>query len=424
MRPFHRKLFYLLSFLIPTQLAAHFWPEWSSILGRRIDYLSPAVYLTDIVMVVLCIHFGYSFRKELAASLAKHKIILIALCILIVCNIISANSWEVSLWRWIKYIGIGMVCWYIHESKPDERLLRLSLLGGMSISIALALTQLVLQKSVGSVFWFLGERTFTIDTPGIARTTIGVITGNELTNGKLFLRPYGTFPHPNVLGGISATLLPLFLMPDKTLSRSIRLLGILILFTGILVSFSRSAMIVGLLLLFGYQCRHTIHRILNRVPRVVNLGVLSVLFLTLTTLPYWLHVGESTVKRADLIGASVLIIKTHPIFGVGLGNFLSVLPAHMNSKDVYFLQPVHNIFLLLQSEIGVILWFFIGIVWILINKQHSPTLLSPWKISLVAILLLGTLDHYPVTLQQGLLILSIYLGQSFSTVHQKTTVNS
>ncbi len=424
MRPFHRKLFYLLSFLIPTQLAAHFWPEWSSILGRRIDYLSPAVYLTDVVIAVLCIHFWYSFRKKLAATLAKHKIILTSLFILIICNVISATSWEVSLWHWIKYIGIGMVCWYIYESKPEERLLRLSLLGGMSISIALALAQFILQKSVGSVFWFLGERTFAIDTPGIARTTLGVITGNELTNGALFLRPYGTFPHPNVLGGISATLLPLFLIPDKILSRSIRITGVLVLFIGIFISFSRSAMIVGLLLLLGYQCRHIIHKVLDRMPGLVNLGAITLLFLTLTALPLWLRFGESTIKRADLIRASLLIIKGHPIFGVGLGNFLPALPAYMNSKDVYFLQPVHNIFLLLQSEIGVILWIFIGIGWILINRQKSPAFLSPWKISLVAILLLGTLDHYPVTLQQGLLIFSVCLGQSVSTVHRKTTVNS
>ena len=40
--------------------------------------------------------------------------------------------------------------------------------------------------------YFIGERTFTGQTPGIATVAL---------NGNLLLRPYGTFPHPNVLAG-------------------------------------------------------------------------------------------------------------------------------------------------------------------------------------------------------------------------------
>ncbi|MBI3070230.1 MAG: hypothetical protein HYY87_02915, partial [Candidatus Levybacteria bacterium] len=46
--------------------------------------------------------------------------------------------------------------------------------------------------SMGGLFYFFGERAFTSQTPGIANASI---------NGELMLRPYGTFPHPNVLGG-------------------------------------------------------------------------------------------------------------------------------------------------------------------------------------------------------------------------------
>ena len=45
-------LLILFLLLIPTQLGKHFWPDWSSVLGIRIDYLSPTLYLVDIVWLV------------------------------------------------------------------------------------------------------------------------------------------------------------------------------------------------------------------------------------------------------------------------------------------------------------------------------------------------------------------------------------
>src|SRR3972149_7133823 len=46
----HRYFFYLLLVLLPTQLGYHWWPSWALVLGRRIDYLSPTLYVTDILI--------------------------------------------------------------------------------------------------------------------------------------------------------------------------------------------------------------------------------------------------------------------------------------------------------------------------------------------------------------------------------------
>lgn len=50
MKQFHQALFYALIILLPVQLGRHFWPEWSYVLGLKIDYLSPIIYLTDILI--------------------------------------------------------------------------------------------------------------------------------------------------------------------------------------------------------------------------------------------------------------------------------------------------------------------------------------------------------------------------------------
>jgi len=44
MTKLQQRLFWLLVFLLPVQFGRHFWPEWSYVMGLRIDYLSPTIY--------------------------------------------------------------------------------------------------------------------------------------------------------------------------------------------------------------------------------------------------------------------------------------------------------------------------------------------------------------------------------------------
>src|SRR5260221_12343343 len=49
------KLFFLILLLLPTQFGRHFWPSFSFVLGQRVDYLTPILYLTDILIVLFVI---------------------------------------------------------------------------------------------------------------------------------------------------------------------------------------------------------------------------------------------------------------------------------------------------------------------------------------------------------------------------------
>ncbi|MEK7497805.1 MAG: hypothetical protein AAB656_02715, partial [Patescibacteria group bacterium] len=49
-------LFGLLVILLPTQIALHIWPDWALVQGIRVDYLAPAIYLTDIIIVALVLN--------------------------------------------------------------------------------------------------------------------------------------------------------------------------------------------------------------------------------------------------------------------------------------------------------------------------------------------------------------------------------
>ena len=43
---------FLFLLAIPTQLGRHFWPEWSRVVGIRVDYLSPTLYLVDMFWII------------------------------------------------------------------------------------------------------------------------------------------------------------------------------------------------------------------------------------------------------------------------------------------------------------------------------------------------------------------------------------
>ena len=97
------------------------------------------------------------------------------------------------------------------------------------------------------------------------------------------------------------------------------------------------------------------------------------------------------------------MIKENFFFGVGLNNFIPNIPKVTNSfLNAWELQPVHNIFLLVFSETGIVgLIAFIYLFFsVSINSQ------------LIAIILTGLSDHYWLTLQQNLLLFTYVLSLS------------
>ena len=130
---------------------------------------------------------------------------------------------------------------------------------------------------------------------------------------------------------------------------------------------------------------------------------------------------HSFYRRNDLTTVSFEMIKDKPLLGVGLNSFTQSL------EDYKFIQPVHNIFLLLASEAGLLtLVAFLFFLLLLITKSIAtgsdffPTVL------LFELLFLGTSDHYLLTIQQGLLLLWLTLGLSLSTItsHEKSLAQS
>jgi O-antigen ligase len=271
---------------------------------------------------------------------------------------------------------------------------------------------------------------FTPDTPGIANASI---------NGGLILRPYATFPHPNVLAGylLCSFLLciTLFRSFGTVLSKALIVSSLFISSLALFLTFSRITILAWFMLLFVLILKKIIQQKNLRSVISVVVGILLILFVLTVFFPLlmsrFLHTSlteQSVVQRALLNQETAIMIDTHLLFGVGLGNFLPTLAVKNQLLSLTFgLQPVHNIFLYVAAETGII--GFMLFCWLLFQtyfhnwKMGAQTenlqvreLHFGFGLLLLLVLFTGMFDHYWLTLQQGQLLFSCIIGLCLSEI--------
>lgn len=393
----------LILFLIflPVNLSKHFFFDFVYVEGVLVDYLIPTVYLTDILIWGLLGFWVFrTFQKPPSIfgnrngnqkgteSLAVRTAKLCFLSFVLVSglSVFHALNQPTAVYRLLKLVEYVLFSFYVSKNvdlKKDWPTIVKLLSIGVIFESTLAIAQWLNQGSLLG-FWFFGENSYTVSTPGIATLDFG---------GVKKVRPYGTFPHPNVLGGYLAIILPwVFYEGIKGVKGVI---GIIALY----LSFSRSAWIVGAL---------------GLLP-VVGLGLRKG-FTSFLLAPFSSLLNTfSVIRRAELNWIALEVIKNHPLFGVGLNNFTVRMDEYGRvSGWSRFLQPVHNIYLLVAAEIGLLgLLVLLGLLFsafYLLFKSRNYLLLM----SLTQIVLLGLTDHYLWTIQQGSLLFWLILGLAFS----------
>lgn len=395
-------IFFFIS--LPFQLGRHFWPESASLFGLRIDYLSPTLYLQDIFIILLISGWLIkNFKKALS-----RKVIVFTACYLLfaVLNILSSFSTASSFFAWLRiseFCLLGIVL--AQNSKKVWRHLIVSIPFFVLLETALGVWQIIKQSSIGGIFWFLGERTFNIFTPGISR-------GSWL--GKVFLRPYGTFSHPNSLSGFIFVCLILLLMKKKlTLFDKAAVIAGMVL---IILAFSRTVWFSVLIVTFGVVLINLIKGYLKK-PLILNFTYFVSLFLVLVSVFLFSRTmidSSSFDIRVRLASFALSFIKSFPFLGIGANNFIIGLSQKtLIWEGAYLFQPVHNIFLLTASETGLIglliFALFLCLTFYKLLSRHDYYLVVP----LFVILFTGLSDHYWLTLIQNQLLLVIVLALSW-----------
>jgi hypothetical protein len=152
----------------------------------------------------------------------------------------------------------------------------------------------------------------------------------------------------------------------------------------------------------------------NRLPKYfIYLLILISLLLPLISIQLLnMNFPDNIADRLILFVASGQMISKHLLFGVGLNNFIiGLTQITVNSGRVWLLQPVHNIVSLILSELGIagLGLVILGVtkVYLKMNKKYLPIFMF--------IFITGLFDHYWLTLQQNLLLLSVVFGLAFRT---------
>ncbi|MDO8270084.1 MAG: O-antigen ligase family protein [Candidatus Levybacteria bacterium] len=406
MKFFERLVFFLLLTTIPIQLGKHFWPDFSFVQGIRVDYLSPTFYISDFAFLILLILSFSRIGKEFGVFLLRPLFFLTIL--VFSAGLFAAMHPLATLLGILKFLQFSYLAFYVCKTfrlKDYSPLTFILVLGGLVQTIILAF-QFYSQRSLGGVFYYLGERTFDVSTPGIA-----AFRWNE----NFLMRPYGTFPHPNVLAfylllGFFFLLFSLNFKSRKTTFLKVCILFILAI--GITFTFSRIVFILLLGITIAWAIKQAKGMKKNAKVRIMLITVL-LLFAVIVIFSSRLGSGfaRDMYLRFELLKTGALIFIKNPVFGVGLNNFFYHEILYQKQVTPILLQPIHNIFALWGVSTGIIGMILAGVfLRKLIGHVRKRFLL----ILVVSALVVGMFDHYLLTLQQGQLMAALIIGISFT----------
>lgn len=355
-------LFSILSFFLPTQLALHIYSQQTSVYGFQIDYLLPTIYLTDLIIIlIIALSFG---KIRFDKKYLKYVIFYI---LFLIINISHSIYYLPAIYKWLKVTELLLLAVIILQNKNIDFFKNFlkPLSYSMLLVSLLGILQFINQGSIGGLFYWLGERSL------------------RFSDANVSPYPYSTFSHPNSFAGFLLVFTILILQFKNKFNQKYFYFLFLLLLINLILTNSLNVFLAVFVL------------ILIKLPKSFNFSYLFFSF------------GERFIThRLELIKASIQMIRENLLTGVGLNNFVPNLPRVSNTfLNAWELQPVHNIFLLVFSETGVIglyalCYMFYGV-------------LTAYNLPLMAILMTGLSDHYWLTLQQNMLLLTYVLAFNY-----------
>ena len=299
----------------------------------------------------------------------------------------------------------------------DERRIVFGLLlVGAVLESLLGMWQFLSQSAFGSTL--LGMSTYDSWQAGVS------VLKNE--SGR-WLRAYGTFPHPNILGTYLGSILSGtvgYVVLRKKDRMTVWLPGMIpIMLAGLIVSFSRTAwagLVLGLAVLaFGVLWRGGLGQKRRLAKVLMTLTVSGGVFTGIlheTVFPRFESgvIGEegSVADRTVLFHQAEGIISGQPFGGVGAGNYtLAVMHLHPEIP-VWDVQPVHNVFVLVFAELGMVGGLvFIALVLSVFIRIFKTLFIDEWQkekaiagIAFLALVPSLFLDHFLWDSHFGLLL--------------------
>lgn len=474
-----KAFFYILLVFLPFQTSKVFFTGKSFYYGFHAFYNTMFIYLTDLLIFGLILAWlcesasggsrennpsltlpssGEGLLKQIVNKISHDPIYLFASAfwLILATSLVFSRETSLGLYGLAKITGYLLVFAYIRENinvsrenpspvlspRQERGAVFWLILGTACFQSLLAIFQYLTQTSAG--FSILGEEFLSPGLKGVAKfATHGIANPllydffpnlSAISDTSVVMRGYGTFPHPNVLAGflfmgLLINLYLLYLSSNKKLKVSLAI-SLVIISTGLVVTFSRLAWVVGLLGILVFLAvtilRHRPRRFslpanhfyfpgrigLIIAALLIALGLNLFLFGTQITDRLTgqdiknVETSENYVDRKTYGQAAWKMFKANPLFGVGYRSFVARMENYSESKLLpHQHQPVHNIYLLILAEAGILALISFLLLLFNIVRPAGANKKSPARETLLIIFLgflaLGFFDHYFLTIEQG-----------------------
>ena len=424
----HIYFFYFFLFSIPFQTRKVFLTNHSFYSGAFTEYTTFFLYLSDILLIIT-LFLWLTLNKSLIQRLDLNKLknivsknktwryLLLFVLLLGLNLIIKRDYFEISLFGLLKLLELILLSLYVCFNLNKVKWLLNSLLV-LSISGfvqgVIAISQFTTQQSFFKselLRKLTGESLIGADISGVAKFVF---------EGQKIVRSYGTFSHPNVLGGFliftilitillyleskngylsskvsNFQLFSLYNNTKRNISQGIMylLFWIIMIFvqiSALFLTFSRVSwisFILAVIILFIVSIIHlnnvsyeTLFK--NIIIKFKELFVVILLLIILIISNFSIiqaRIGDNLLSvdnrspnnyalsdRLFYNNVSNKIISNNPFFGSGLGTFVFQIDGYLEENNInqklepWQYQPAHNIYFLIASEIGIIgLLFFL-----------------------------------------------------------------
>lgn len=401
-------------FIVSGNLQGDYW-EYGTISLYAIDIL-----LLAIIIIHLVNHYHFGFK-----SFFKHHLLLFILLFgLIAANLFFSLNIVLSLFHFVWLALAGLIFLIIRQNVLRKKIALLCFIAGVSVACLFGVWQFINQTAPASTI--LGVAVH--DSAELGTSVVETIAPDG--RPERWLRAYGPLDHPNMLGGLATIGLLLLIYviwrDDKILNQKERIFCILAtisLTAGLIVSFSRAAWLALLIGLVNYLIFLGRARLKNFVSKLLPTALIAVVTIALFAVPYYyllwprltgqsrLEQISATERIVDFKEAWPLIIQ-HPLIGSGLGTYGLALEKQFPEELVWYYQPIHNTFILLAAEIGLIgLAILIWLVILLAKascRETEKKLVATAVVAALVILLF--FDHWLLSLHFGIIFSAAIFG--------------
>jgi len=413
-------LFYLIVFFIPFNIKKFLF-YFNTPFEIPINYNATFLYFFDVLVLFFLILSVKDFKNFF--SFSKFFYIFLGLVFIFGFFALNFSIFLYSFFRFFLFALFGgAVAYYLSQNAISLQKTFLVLGFSGFLQTIISVLQFRNQSSIG--LKILGESVLGPETSGVAR--VYTPFGN-------LLRVYGTMPHANILATFLVIAFLSFIYLFLKKKNIYYLIPASTLVIGIILTFSRSGFFIfflGILATFFILFLNRNFKKEIFIFAVFLIILFLILFLEFKDLifaRFYVSFNEpSFVHRAyyNLIG--IELFKKYPILGVGFGNQILAglkngLYSAQNLNFSWQWQPIHNIYLLVLVETGVIsflifLFFFFSIflksIKLLKKNLFSNKFLDFYFTFLILLLMLiiGIIDHFPLKLESGMLLFFLFLG--------------